>query len=104
MARDEVRHGRALEGLLKRYLGGESNMTFLASGLNVFVKFFINVVICAGAGVPSFIIFAIKKRWNLGIWALIICGLAGGFIHWIAAVILGVLFVVGAIFAYNERM
>ena len=62
-------------------------------------RFFAGAVI---GGIVSFIIFAVKKRWGLGFLALLTCGLVG-FIHPIASIIVGILFIIGAIKAYNER-
>lgn len=54
-----------------------------------------------GGGIP-FIIFAIKKQWGLGFLGLLVCGLAG-FIHPIASIVVGILFLIGAIKSYNNR-
>ena len=62
-------------------------------------KFFAGALI--GGGIP-FIVFAIKKQWGLGFLGLFVCGLVG-FIHPIASIIVGVLFLIGAIKAYNNR-
>ena len=53
-------------------------------------------------GIIPFIIFAVKKRWGLGFLSLLVCG-AAGLIHPIAGIVTGVLFIIGAIKAYNER-
>ena len=54
-----------------------------------------------GGGIP-FIIYAVKKQWGLGFLALVVCGLVG-FIHSIASIIAGILFLIGAIKTYNNR-
>ena len=53
-------------------------------------------------GLISFIIFAVKKRWGLGFLALLACGLAS-FIHPIASIAAGIVFIIWAIIAHNER-
>lgn len=54
-----------------------------------------------GGGIP-FIIFAIKKQWGLAFVGLLVCGLVG-FIHPVASIVAGILFLIGAIKAYNNR-
>ena len=53
-------------------------------------------------GIIPFIIFAIKKRWGLAFLSLLLCGLAA-FIHSIASIVVGVVLIICAIRAYNER-
>ena len=53
-------------------------------------------------GIISFIIFVRKKRWGLGFLALLTCGLVG-LIHPIASIVIGILFIICAVKAYNER-
>lgn len=62
-------------------------------------RFFAGALI--GGGIP-FIIFAIKKQWGLAFGCLLVCGLVG-FLHPIASIIAGILFLIGAIKAYNNR-
>lgn len=53
-------------------------------------------------GIIPFIIFAIKKRWVLGVLSLLGCGLAS-FIHPIASLVAGVLFFIASIRAFDNR-
>ena len=62
-------------------------------------KFFAGALI---GGIIPFIVFAVKKRWGLGFLGLLVCGLVG-FIHPIASIVVGILFLIGSIKAYNER-
>ena len=53
-------------------------------------------------GIIPFIIFARKKRWGLGFLALLCCGLSS-FIHPVASIVVGILFIIAAVKADNER-
>ncbi len=53
-------------------------------------------------GIIPFIIFVVKKRWKLAFLSLLACG-AAGLLHPIAGIAAGVLFIIGAVKAYNER-
>ena len=61
--------------------------------------FFAGAVI---GGLISFIIFAVKKRWGLGFLSLLTCGLVS-FIHPIASIAAGIVFIICAVKTYNER-
>ena len=47
-------------------------------------------------GIIPFIIFAVKKRWGFAFLSLLLCGLAS-FIHSIASIVAGVIFIICAI-------
>lgn len=53
-------------------------------------------------GIIPFIIFAIKKHWVLAALSLLGCGLAA-FIHPIASLVVGVLFLIASIRVYDNR-
>ena len=53
-------------------------------------------------GIIPFIIFAVKKRWGLAFLSLLLCGLVS-FIHSIASIVAGVILIICAITARNDR-
>ena len=53
-------------------------------------------------GIIPFIVFAVKKRWGLAFLSLLVCGLAG-FAHSIGSIVAGVILILCAIKAENER-